>query len=137
MGGVDNTMKQLELSTNELYFLTRQMRKLNIEHENRYAKSIYDKSIALFDDRIYADVMSEEEFAREYECEWGSSKIEGAYPIERMANEEYYKLAEESNKRLAKEVDIDHPPEPTPPKLRTLPEFNYMNTLLKKYGRNI
>jgi len=63
-------MKQLELRTNELYFLAYQMRKLNHEHENRYAKSIYDKAIVLFDEIVFANVMSNEDFEREYESEW-------------------------------------------------------------------
>jgi len=41
-------MKKLELTLNELYFLACQMGKLNQKRENRYAKSIYDKAIVLF-----------------------------------------------------------------------------------------
>ena len=63
-------MKNLELITNELYFLSWQMRKLNNEHENKYVKLIYDKAIVLFDDKPFANVISSEEFKREYECEW-------------------------------------------------------------------
>jgi len=44
-------MKQLELSAAELYFLAWQMRKLNQEHDNKYAKSIYNKALILFDDK--------------------------------------------------------------------------------------
>jgi len=45
------------------------------------------------------------------------SKINNAQPIESMSNDEYIKLAKESNK-----------------KIKSKP--NYMNELLKKYGRN-
>jgi len=99
-------MKQLKLSTNELYFLAWQMRKLNHELNNKYAKSIYDKAIILFDDKIFADVIPSEEFVREYECEWGSSKIEGTVTIDSASNDKYHKKCED----------------------------NYMNELLKKYG---
>jgi len=30
----------------------------------------------------------------------------------------------------------ESPPEPTPPKLRTLTEYNYMDILLKTFGRS-
>jgi len=45
------------------------------------------------------------------------SNIENATQIESMANDEYIKLTEESNKKIKSEP-------------------NYMNELLKKYGRN-
>jgi len=45
------------------------------------------------------------------------SNIENAAPVERIANDSYIKLAEESNKKIKSEP-------------------NYMNELLKKYGRN-
>jgi len=63
-------MKNIELTQNEIYFLAWQMRKLNHKHENKYAKSIYDKAIVLFDDKPFANVISSEDFEREYECEW-------------------------------------------------------------------
>ena len=99
-------MKQIELSENELYYLARHMISLWTWEENRYAKSIFDKVKVLLDEATTE--INTGEFAREYKCEWGSSKIEGTVPIESPSNDKYHKKCED----------------------------NYMNELLKKYGRN-
>ena len=62
-------MKNLELTQNEIYFLAYQMMKLWKINDNKH-KTIYDKAIVLFDDKPFANVISSEEFQREYECEW-------------------------------------------------------------------
>jgi hypothetical protein len=62
-------MKDIELTDNEIYFLACQMQKSWMEHNNKYAKSIYDKANVLLDKTI-EKINSQEDFKREYECHW-------------------------------------------------------------------
>ena len=62
-------MQDIKLTDNEVYFLAYQMQKLCKDHDNRYAKSIYDKAKVLLD-KATEKINAIEDFKREYECHW-------------------------------------------------------------------
>lgn len=65
----ESIMKDIKLTDGEVYFLAYQMQKLWEEYNNRYAKSIYDKTKILLDEAV-KKINTEDNFKREYECHW-------------------------------------------------------------------
>ena len=99
---MNKKMKDIKLTDNEIYFLAYHMQKLWVENNSRYAKSIYDKAKISFDEAVMrvADT-NKDNFRREYESQWvgGCKEIE-SIQIESPSNDEYIKLAEESNEKI-------------------------------------
>ena len=62
-------MKNIEFTSNELYFLLFNMRKLNEEINNKYSNSIFEKVEQAFFNQT-KELSNEDDFKQEYDCKW-------------------------------------------------------------------